>query len=544
MGLRQSLAALLGVGAASRVGASITPGGAALPPAYRAATGLSQELAAYWPGMTSGDSESLPAIRVTLDRARDLVRNDAHAGAAIERLVDMVVGDGWEVVPTPDYVALGIDRDAAYQVGRQLRSEWRRFTRDPRKLCDARRRRSFDGILRQAYRTMAISKEACAALKFRPPSAGLRYQTSVALIDPDRLSNPGNAPPSLTMRGGVEFDDEGAPVAYHVRQAHLADWWAAPLALHWLRVPRETAEGRPVFVHAFEGDREDQTRGVSPFASLVAQLRMLGQHGDVELANATVNALVAAYVESDLPAQEIAESLAAPAGDGAAMKASFTANVASYFAKHPVRLGGVRVPVLPTGTKFRLNSVPRQAGEFAKFQTTFLRKIASRLGLSYEQLSHDWSLVNYSSARAALNEVWRYTRRESAVFAEQFVQPIWLAFCDEAFAKGYVTPPRGAPYFWEAADAWTQARWIGPGRGYIDPVKEAQASAMRMDNLTATLEDECAEQGGDHIDKLDQLEREAIEMKKRGLQRRPLAPAKGPAAADDAPAVGAKDEAA
>lgn len=523
MGLRDTFGALFGAGARPQPAATRAYGAAPLaPPAYRAASGLSQELASYWPSITSGDSASLPNLRISLDRARDLVRNDPHAGAGVDRLVDMLVGDGWEVVPTPDYVALGIDREAAYAVGRQIRSEWKRFTRHPRKFCDARRRLTMDGVFRQAARTMATANEACVALKFRPEADGLRYQTAVALVDPDRLSNPGGRPDTRALRGGVEFDADGAPVAYHVRQAHVADYWDAARAMNWIRIQRETAEGRPVFVHAFEGDREDQTRAVTAFASLVSRLHMLGKFSDVELANATANALIAAHVETDMPAQEMADRLAAPSGaEDANIKAGWTAGLVNYFMKNPVSLGGVRIPVLPVGSKIRLNNAPRQTVAFSQFQTSFLRSIASRLGISYEQLSHDWSQVNYSSARAALNEVWRTVKRMQAVFAEQFVTPIYFAFLDEAFHKGYVTPPAGAPSFWDAPEAWCAARWIGPGRGYIDPTKEAEASAMRMVNLTSTLEAECAEQGVDHLDVLDQLEREKKELEARGLSRAP-----------------------
>ena len=44
---------------------------------------------------------------------------------------------------------------------------------------------------------------------------------------------------------------------------------------------------------------------------------------------------------------------------------------------------------------------------------------------------------------------------------------------------------------------------------------------MRMVNLTSTLEAECAEQGVDHLDVLDQLEREKKELEARGLSRAP-----------------------
>lgn len=50
-------------------------------------------------------------------------------------------------------------------------------------------------------------------------------------------------------------------------------------------------------------------------------------------------------------------------------------------------------------------------------------------------------------------------------------------------------------------------------------MKEAQGAAMRLDNLTSTLEAECAEQGLDFEDVLDQLEYEREELEARGLSR-------------------------
>ena len=77
--------------------------------------------------------------------------------------------------------------------------------------------------------------------------------------------------------------------------------------------------------------------------------------------------------------------------------------------------------------------------------------------------------------------------------------------------------PPGTPTFWEAPAAWCRCIWIGPGRGWVDPVKEAQAADIRMQTGLSTLQDEAAEQGRDWEELLDQRERELAELERRGL---------------------------
>jgi capsid protein len=97
------------------------------------------------------------------------------------------------------------------------------------------------------------------------------------------------------------------------------------------------------------------------------------------------------------------------------------------------------------------------------------------------------------------------------------------------FALGLVEVPAGAPGFYEALPAYARAFWIGPGRGYIDPVKERQASAIGLENNLTTLERELAEQGLDLEEVLAQRAREQV-----ALAEYELAPALA-AAFSDAP---------
>ncbi len=77
------------------------------------------------------------------------------------------------------------------------------------------------------------------------------------------------------------------------------------------------------------------------------------------------------------------------------------------------------------------------------------------------------------------------------------------------------------PDFIEARAAYSRAKWLGPGRGLVDIVKERQGAAMGVAGGFSSLEDECAEQG---IDWREVAQRRAVEdTYYRNLGQRPPA---------------------
>ena len=501
--------------------------------AYRAAGFGQQDTAEWFVDHGSADSTVLPARDLALNRIRDVVRNDPTARSAVERLVDLLVGSGLRLSSKPDGDALGlvdadgvVDAKATRALGKQIEREWRRFAEEPGRCCDANRRLSMNGLWRLFVRTWIVAGECTYLLTWKPGAQA--YSTCVMPIDPDRLSNPSGGFATALIRGGVEMSADGTPVAYHVREAHAADWWAAGRNFTWTRVQRETLWGRPVFVHGFEPDREGLTRAITPFASLVARLRMIGKHADHELAAAAANALNVAFVESDLPVEEVQQRLTS-GGSGVGDRKSYAGWLMNWFDRNPAKVAGVRIPVMPPGSKVTMNNTPRQTTAFPAFQTAFLHSIAASLNISYEQLTMDWSRVNYSSARAALNEVWRSVQRMSTAFVEQVVNPVFRAVIEEAFDKGYITAPQAAndngratPDFWDCPGAYLRARWIGPFRGSVDPLKEAEAAGMRIELLLSTHEIECAQLGHDYLDIFDQVAVENAELAARNLSRQSI----------------------
>ncbi|KAA5603024.1 phage portal protein [Roseospira marina] len=229
--------------------------------AYQAADPISQDLAGWAPALGSADADLLPERVDIVARIRDLVRNNGWASGAVRRELDTVIGAGLRLSSKPDYRALGLSADWAAEWSDQVEAQFRLWADDPARWCDATRHYTLGGLFGMAYRHYVIDGDALAVLQWRDHGAG--FATTVRVIDPDRLSNPHDTMDTETLRAGVELDGWGAATAYHIRKRHPGDWFTGGRdAYAWERIPRETPWGRPVTVHFYDKERDEQSRGV------------------------------------------------------------------------------------------------------------------------------------------------------------------------------------------------------------------------------------------------------------------------------------------
>lgn len=113
-------------------------------------------------------------------------------------------------------------------------------------------------------------------------------------------------------------------------------------------------------------------------------------------------------------------------------------------------------------------------------------------------------------------EAWRFFNGRRAWLVNSWATPVYELWLEEAINKGLVD----APDFYENRYAYTRCKWIGPGRGWVDPVKEAQACQLRMEIGLSTLENECASQGLDWEEVIEQRLREKNKLRELGLDFR------------------------
>ncbi len=498
--------------------------------AYDAADRTDQRLGAWNPTLWSPDNELNPFRDTIVARSRDLVHNDGWAAGVITRVTDNAIGTNFRPITKPDYRFLaretgisGFDHEWAKDFGRAVDAHWRSWADDPGHYCDASRNLTFGQMMRVGFRHELIDGDALALMPVIKERVGYgrgRYGTAVQIIDPDRLSNPQQVYDQQTMRGGVEVDQYGATVAYHIRKAHQGDWWAAADSLTWVRVPRETLYGRSMVVHHFVADRAGQHRGgAGIFTPVMQRLKMLIKYDGSELDAAIINAIFAAYVESPMDPTLVKQAMGGDESeiDAGGSLSGYQEDRMQFARMNGIALNGAAIPHLFPGEEIKTVAATRPTSNFAAFENAVLRNVASGVGLSAQQVSNDWSDVNYSSARGAMLEAWKTLERRRDHFAEGFASPIRTCWLEECFAVDDLPLPAGAPEFMEFRQAYARCRWMGPGRGWIDPVAEVKGAVMSLDAGLTTLEDQLASQGMEIEETLDQQAHEVEMFKARGL---------------------------
>lgn len=493
---------------------------------YDAADRFGAHTAEWNPYLWSTDGELNPYRDTIVARMRDLVRNDGWASGAITRVLDNAVGANFRPIAKPDWRALAyytgnkaFDATWAYEYSKALDASYRTWALSDGKWSDAQRRLTIPQMFRVAFRHKLIDGDDVIHSQWRPERLGYgraRYATSMQLIDPDRLSNPQMGLDTATNRGGVEIDEDGVAIAYHIRRAHQGDWFSAGKSLTWDRIERETEWGRPVIIHDFETDRADQHRGgVGILGPVVQRLKMLFRYDVAELDASLLNAIFGAWLESPFDPDFAEEAFSAGDSIGNYQEARL-----SYHDDARLRIPGAgpNLAKLFPGEKLEQLDTKRPSTNFVAFEKAVLRNVASAGGLSAQQVSNDWSDVNYSSARGAMLEFWKTMSRRRDDFATGTCQPVYSCHVEEAHDVDDVPLPAGAPDFAEFREAYARAKWIGPGRGWIDPVAEVKGAILGMDSALMDYDEICAEQGVDGDDMIQARKNTIARFREAGLE--------------------------
>lgn len=382
------------------------------------------------PSFGSYGPETLAGSAFIARKARYAAENNPWIASGIAAWVTALVGAG--IVPTPQHP----NRDARPMV----QSAFNRWAL----IADYDGLTDFHGLVAAAARSMVVSGEAF--LQLMTTDEGLRLR----LIAPEQVDIAQTSELSSGGRiiAGVEFDAEGRRVAYWVRPvdpAAIFEGYAPPV-----RIPASD------MVHLFKPLGPGQVRGISWLAPVLIRAGELDQLDDALLVGAKVAAMFAGFLIDQ---------------NGAASGFPFEGVTADSIMQTGLEPGTLKV--LPSGfdIKFGAPQNAQQTVDFAKLQ---LRGIAAGLGVPEYLLTGDLTGANYSSLRAGLLE---FRRRVEAVqfqtIIPQALRPIWQRFITTAVLAGDLE----AADFESNAGDWFACEWIPPAQEWIDPEKDAKATA-------------------------------------------------------------------
>lgn len=404
--------------------------------------------------------------------ARSLVRDNAYAWGVVDTIVSSVIGNGitpqstFETPAGEDVENVNELRDASF-------AEWC-------EVCDINGQLTFAEIQALCQREIVEAGEVLVRF-VRTPGATYRGITrpiplALEVIEADRLAVDVDRYRTKTsgenrIIRGVEVDDTGKPVAYHIYKAH-------PSEVGIQRTPEIVPANQ--IRHLFRQDRVGQTRGVTWFAPVMSWLRDLALYVDNEIQASAVASCFGVVIKSNgtIP------SLAGPSDEDTT---DANGNSLQYLEPGIVTHLGVNEDISCINP-----SRPNAASE--PWINLMLRGIAVGTGLSYEIVSRDYSKTSYSSSRSSQLEDRRRFRMWQRYMVNNLCQPVWDEFCTVAAISGL----EGFPSTTELLDSRrkvTPVEWQTPEWEWVDPSNEQNAARDAIQNYMSTYSDELGSRG-------------------------------------------------
>lgn len=439
-------------------------------------------------------------------RSRDLYMSSSFIGSILHARREGVIGRGLELDAKVDAEALGLELDEATRIERRIEAAFARWSRNVG--TDGE---SLTAILRLAYFSMIVNGDVIADIYVDVAARSIR----VSLVESDCLVTPPEEYGNERVRSGIElgpngrsvaywmatgflFNSDGFPVRYYRRRKFMAGFNA--LATGEFLFPR----GGAILAHVpFE--RPGQLRGLPIVSRIIRDAKQTDRYMEAELDAAVVASKPALFRTH--PAVEAQAEVDMLDSFGVAPGPSVSETAVPPEHEPPINYGNGLMVDLWDGADMKAFNPSRPNPEYSEFINHKMAEISSSLGISSEVALKQWN-ASYSASRAALLDAQQGYEIDRALFVDQLLRPIYNAWldlhADELGLTGYYTDPARRA-------AWRCAEWIGEQLPNIDPTKEIDAAAKRVQLCVSTLAREAQVATGTDI---------AANIRQRGYEER------------------------
>lgn len=433
-----------------------------------------------WIQTNHPDTEIHYALRQLRASSRDLVRNNPYAAGAVEAVADNVIG--WEgmmfrVMPPT------LDGEIPRQVRWIIESAWRDW-------CD--NHATADGMEswleteRLIAKTWATDGEVFIRRRrgFENP-----HGYAVEILDADLLDEEFNEKRDRTGREivmGVEIDEFGRPLAYHM-------WTEHPDELGFRR-KRERIPADEI-THYFVRYRPGQHRGFPLLTPALTTVEMIDGYTEAELVAARHHASTMGMIVNKTP-----EAIAAYSE-----RLRILTQQGKDAPRARIKMAPGLTHELAPGQEWQSHSPDHPNDAFDGFVKAMMRGVARAAGMSYLTLTGDVGEANYSSMRAGLvpeRDHWKVLQNITERRVHRRVHDDWRAM---ARLTGRIP------------DIEYRAEFRGRRWQWVDPKNDLEAAEGEIKLGIASRQEKAADRGRDYEHVIDESREDMEYAKENGV---------------------------
>jgi lambda family phage portal protein len=333
------------------------------------------------------------------------------------------------------------------------------------------------------------------------------YSLAVLLIHPLRVKTPTDLAANEFIRDGIEFSASGKVAAYWVKKSAPNKLYLGDSSSNFERIPAKTGH-RWNIVHSFVQTDPEAVRGIPIIAPAMKLFRDLSDYLDAELVSNIVTAAFALFIETTqgmnplYPAQNLSsERVAGYDRDGRSIEERYqevTPGLIMYGAN---------------GQKPHPIAAARPGTTFAPFTTVIKKAAAMSVNIPYPVAFNDVEGTNFAGFRSAMLSAWRVFMARRTWMGRDLGKE-WALLQEEAYLRGDLP---GVKNFYSKYFQYTRCEWRGSPKGDIEPVKAAQANALKVAQRVMTRSQWIIEDGGDPESVFSAVDEELAMMIDKGI---------------------------
>jgi len=246
---------------------------------------------------------------------------------------------------------------------------------------------------------------------------------------------------------------------------------------------RNQKTGDQQVIQFYLKEQPRQLRGLSLVYSIIAMAKNHDREIDATVQRAVLESIMMAYSNAD---QTDVGAQIKQQAQNASRKKGGLKNIFSKLAGTKDLQGG-NLYQLKNDEKIQFTDLKTPGNNFDKFQDAMIKFVAMGTDTTPGIITSQYT-TSYSSHKGELNDFWKMIKLKRGIFNEKVNKVVIREIAKNLIMDGKIK----APGFFSdpiAQEAWLSGIFLGPVPGQINPLQEARARAVEVENAFITRSD-------------------------------------------------------